>query len=64
MLHRTHAKQKQGKMQNFQFYKTLNVVAKDELRQNRLDFLMLANQVDTLCDQIVDVGLPDGQTQK
>ena len=51
-------------MQNFQFYKTLNVVAKDELRQNRLDFLMLANQVDTLCDQIVDVGLPDAQSQK
>lgn len=50
-------KLKQNKINNSGFNKILTQAVKDDQQQNKLDYFMLAKQVDALCDQVLDTGI-------
>jgi len=41
------------------FKKTMTNFGEDDMRQNKLDYLLLSKQVDALCSQVKDFNLPN-----
>ena len=47
---------------NTMFKKTMAQIGEDDMRTNKLDYLLLTKQVDTLCSQIDDFNISKDQT--
>lgn len=42
------------------FRKTMTSLGQEDMRHNKLDYLLLSKQVDTLCSQVIDLGISNG----
>lgn len=56
---KAYQKVKKNQVTNQSFKKTMTALGEDDLRQNKLDYLLLSKQVDALCGQLSDMGVPD-----
>ena len=54
---KAYQKLKQNKINNGNFTKTVTQHIKEDTNVNKLDYLMLAKQVNALCDQVTDSGI-------
>ena len=48
---------KKNQIQNSVFKKAMTGVGEDDTKQNKIDYLLLAKQVDSLCSQVTEFGI-------
>ena len=54
---KAYTKVKRGQITQTMFKKTMTNFGEDDMRQNKLDYLLLSKQVDALCSQVKDFNL-------
>ena len=54
---------KKNQITNSTFKKAMTSMGEDDVRQNKLDYLLLSKQVDALCSQLTDMDLQKNQSE-
>ena len=58
---KAYSKVRKNLITNSVFKKAMTQIGESDMRQNKLDYLLLAKQVDALCDQVSDYGISNEQ---
>lgn len=54
---KAYQKVKKNQITNSTFKKAMTTMGEDDVRHNKLDYLLLSKQVDALCSQLGDMGV-------
>ena len=54
---KAYQKVKKNQITNSTFKKAMTTMGEDDVRQNKLDYLLLSKQVDALCSQLGEMGI-------
>ena len=54
---KAYQKVKKNQITNSTFKKAMTGIGEEDMRQNKLDYLLLSKQVDALCSQVQDFGI-------
>lgn len=58
---KAYTKVRKNQITNSVFKKAMTHIGDVDMRQNKLDYLLLAKQVDTLCSQVSDYGISNDE---
>ena len=60
---KAYQKVKKNQITNSTFKKAMTTMGEDDVRHNKLDYLLLSKQVDALCSQLGEMGVPESKTE-